>query len=127
MWLAGLSIAFLTLLLLATLRRSMLARIAAVALALGVLVFASPNEYRALRRTVSLPAGDRVTTDYWTHRSASPYESGIFTMYREARRDAEQDATYRYLAVASLAVFAAVPARSPRPRRTTDVNLAHVL
>jgi hypothetical protein len=117
-----LSAAFLLLLLHAWLRGSALSRLAGVGLALGVLLFASPNLYRALRRTALLSERERVVSNLWTRQPASPFESGMFTMYREAQIDFEQDEEYRYLAVAALAALAAVPAFSrrsdPAPQET---------
>jgi hypothetical protein len=69
---------------------------------------------RALRRTARLSERERVVSNLWTGQPASPFESGMFTMYREAQLDFEQDEEYRYLAVAALAALAAVPAFSRR-------------
>jgi hypothetical protein len=94
-WFASLCVTFIALALHAWSRRSILSRLAGVGLALAMLLFASPNLYRALRGTALLPERDRVVSNLWTRRAASPYES-----------------------VAALTVLAAVPPLPPWLRRT---------
>lgn len=114
MWLAGLSVVFLALILVAWWYSSLVTRLAAVCFALALFVFCQPIPYRALRRAADLPDSARVTRNLWTNQPATPYESGLFTMYQAAARDVEQDIDLRYLAVGVLAVLAVVPGRRSR-------------
>lgn len=114
MWMLGLSTGFLLLVFVAWWRASVLARLAAVGLAIGMYFFSQPGPYRALRRAALLPDTARVTTNLWTRRPATPYESGMFTMYEMVKEDVEQDADFRFLAVGILTILALVPGRRPR-------------
>ena len=87
-------------------------RWAVAALSLIIFAFATPSPYRALRHTVDLPASERAADNLWTHKPASAFESGMFTMYREVERDFDMGSRYRLLALAALAVAAVLP---PRP------------
>lgn len=118
MWMLGLSVGFLALVVVAWWRGSVLARVAAVGLALAMFSFCQPSPYRALRRAVEVPDSARVTSDILTQRPTTPYESGLLTMYEAVRLDVAQDIDFRFLAVGVLAVLALVPGR--RSRGTTD-------
>ena len=114
MWILGLSVGFLALVVVAWWRGSVLARVAAVGLALAMFIFCQPVPYRALRRAVEVPDSARVTINPLTQQPATPYESGLFTMYEATRRDVAQDIDFRFLAVGVLAVLALVPGRRSR-------------
>lgn len=67
-----------------------------------------------VRHTADLPDSAHEAQNLWTHRPATPFESGMFTMYREVLLDFNMDSSYRLLALVSLSLLAVLPMRAPR-------------
>lgn len=103
------------------LRRVAFARLAATFLALGLLFFAEPKPYRALRHAAFVPPEERVEFNFWVpSKPATEFESGVFTLYEYILDDLRIDRQERLLGIAILTALALTPifrrVPTPHPR-----------
>ncbi len=100
MWTLGLAVLFLALFAIEWWFASPIIHVLAVGVTLALLLFSAPMPYRALRRAVEMPP---VTQNFWRpEQAATPFQSGIFTMYEAITRDIAMDARERTLGVCAL-------------------------
>ena len=103
----ALTFTFLILLVLEWRSRSRLFRVLALIMALGLFWFSRPIPYRELRYAMERAP---VTQNLWDpQRKATPFESGLFTMYQEAQDDTDGQALYGALSFATLTWLALSP------------------
>jgi hypothetical protein len=99
-WTLGLAVLFLALFAIEWWFASRIVHVLAVGASVALLLFSRPMPYRALRRAVEMSP---VTHNLWRpEKGATPFQSGIFTMYEAITRDIAMNARERGLALSAL-------------------------
>jgi hypothetical protein len=113
------------LLILEWVRRSTLARVAAVLLTLVIIFFAQPNTGRAYRRALSTPKDQRIVEmPNWGR--LSEFTSGVFTMERAMDEDIAMGALERFLGVTTLVWLSLSPILRRKPSQISNDHRAPV-